>query len=82
MTNLATIVDLQTVAKMIAYSVIAGAGISATLALAVSAVAGASEARRNHRTAASATYSAIAILTIAATIAAMLLAIVVMTRKG
>ena len=82
MTDLATVIDLQSLGKVILYSLIAGVGISTTLGIAIAAVAGTSEARRNQRTAASAAYATIAAITIAATVAAMLLAIVLMTRKG
>jgi hypothetical protein len=82
MTQLATIIDVLTLGKVILYSVIAGVGVSTTVGIAIAAVAGSNEARRSQRTAATAGYTALAAITIAATVATMLLAIVLMTRKG
>jgi hypothetical protein len=81
MTYLATIIDTHTLAKVIMYSLIAGVGISATFAIAISAVAGINDASQP-RGAASVAHAAIAAIATAASIAAVVFAIILMTQKS
>ena len=78
---IATVVDTNTIGKVILYSFVAGVGISAIYGLGVSSAAGLLEALREHRTAAGAAWGLLAFACLAGALAAVVLGIVVLSSK-
>jgi hypothetical protein len=74
------ILSVPTLAKVIVYSLIFGVGISAAFALGVSSAAGLVDAFRQGRTAAGALWALTAVFCSVASVAAIVLGIVVMSR--
>ena len=78
---IAAILDAGTLGKVIVYSLISGVGISAVFALGVSSAAGLVDAIRQRRTIAGALWGVCAFACVAATLATIVLGIVVMSTK-
>jgi MFS family permease len=75
------IADPGKLAQVVVYSLIAGVGVSAVFAIAVSGAAGLLDALRDRRRAAAAGWAAVATLGIAIAVAAIIIGVVVMTTK-
>jgi uncharacterized membrane protein len=78
---IAAILDARTLAKVVLYSLVSGVGVSAVFALGVSSVAGLADALRQRRTAVGALWALTAFVCLAASVAAIVLGIVVMASK-
>jgi hypothetical protein len=78
---IAAILDARTLGKVVLYSLISGVGLSAVFALGVSSVAGLADALRQRRTLAGVLWATCAFLCAAASVAAIVLGIVVMSSK-
>jgi hypothetical protein len=76
---IAAILDAATLAKVILYSLISGVGVSAVFALGVTSAAGMVDAFRQRRTLAGALWAASAALSLAASMTAVVLGIIVIT---
>jgi hypothetical protein len=79
--TISTIVDVGTLGKVVLYSVLAGTGIAVIFGAGVSGAAGMIDALRERRTSASVGWAALAAVCLLATLAAVVLGIVVMSEK-
>jgi hypothetical protein len=79
---IASIVDTTAIGKVIGYSLIFGIGIVVIFGLGVSSVAGVQDALRQRRTIAGAAWGLLTVACVAATLAAVVLGIVVMSSKS
>jgi hypothetical protein len=77
----ASILDAQTLGKVVLYSLVAGIGVTVVFALGVSSAAGLVEAVRERRTVAAGLWGAGAAICLAASLAAIVLGVVVMASK-
>ena len=78
---IATVVQTGQLLKVVLYSLVAGVGISAVFGLGVSSAAGLIDALRDRRTSAAVAWGAMATTCGLATIAAVVIGIVVMSTK-
>jgi hypothetical protein len=78
----AALVDWAALGKVVLYSAAAGVGVSLCFALAVAGATRFADMRRDSRSAGAALYGLLAAAGLAATVAAIVLAIVVMTQKS
>lgn len=77
------VVDWAKLGQVVAYSAVVGIGVALSFALAILGATRLTEVRRNNGSAAAAAgYAVLAVLGLAATLAAAVVAIVVMTKKG
>jgi hypothetical protein len=77
----AAIVDTTRLAKVVLYSLAAGVGIPAVFALGVTSTAGMVDALRRRRSVSAAIWAGLTLVSIAASVAALVLGIVVMSQK-
>jgi purine-cytosine permease-like protein len=78
---MSTIVDTETIAKLVGASVAAGLGVTILFALAIAGITRFAEARRSE-SAAAAIYAMVAGIALLACLAAIVLGLVVMTQKS
>jgi hypothetical protein len=76
------IVDWAALGKVVVASAIAGVGVSICFAFAVVGATRFAELRRDDRSAGAVLYGALGLLGLAATLAAIVIAIIVMTQKS
>jgi hypothetical protein len=79
---IASIVDWATLGKVALYALASGIGIAAIFGLGVSSTAALLDAVREQRPGATIVWGALALTCIAATLAIVVLGVVVMTEKG
>jgi hypothetical protein len=79
---IASIVDTTAIGKVILYSLIFGIGIVVIFGLGVSSVAAAQDALRQRRTIAGVAWGLLTVACVAATLAAVVLGIVVLSSKS
>jgi hypothetical protein len=77
-----TVVDTTRLGKVVLYSLVSGIGIAVIFGLGVSSAVALVDAMREHRTAASVAWGALAMICLAGALAAVVLGIVVMSAKG
>ena len=82
MTTQAAIVNTTTLGKVALYSLAFGVGIAVVFGLAVSSTASLADSLRQRRSVASVAWAALAVTCVACAIAAVVLGIVVLSRKG
>jgi hypothetical protein len=82
MTPLAEIVNWETIGEVVAYSLLAGVGLSLAFSLAILGATRFAEMRRDDRDIEAAAYGVLMLVGLAATVVALVLGIVVMTTKG
>jgi MFS family permease len=75
-------VDFGALAKVVVASLISGIGVTFCFSLAVAGALRFAEQRRNHRGAQAGLYAMMGVAGLAATVAAVVIGIVVMTKKG
>ena len=81
MAVLASVVDTDALLKVIGASLVAGVGVTAVFSVAISGLVRAADLRRDARPVEAAALLAVAVVAIAASIAAVVIGIVVMTHK-
>ena len=79
---IATIIDPETVGQLVAASIGAGIGVTLLFSLAIYGLTRLSEARRAEHAGAAALYGMIAALALAACLAAVVLSLIMMTKKS
>lgn len=79
---IASIVDTTTIGKVILYSLVSGVGIVVIFGLGVSSASAVLDALRQRRTIASAAWGLVTVACVAATLAAVVLGVVVMSHKS
>lgn len=78
---IATIIDWRTIGKVVLYSLLSGAGIAVIFGVGVASAAGLLDALRERRTVAGVAWGALATICVGAALAAIVLGLVVMSRK-
>ena len=78
---MSTIVDTETIAKLVGASFAAGLGVTILFALAIVGLARFAEARRSGSALAAGAYAVVAGIALAACLTAIVLGIIVMTQK-
>ena len=78
---IATIVDWGTIGKVVAWALVAGVGLCLAFSLTILGATRFADMRRDQRDVEAAAFGVLAVLGIAATLAALVLGIVVMTTK-
>jgi hypothetical protein len=77
----AAIVEVQTLLKVVLYSLALGLGVAVVFAIGVSSANGLLDALRDRRTLAGAAWGVLGVLCISGVLAAIVLGIIVMARK-